>query len=318
MLWLKDTVTATDTSAPFKLDTSGAITDVKEDMIAATSSKQYPLLPDSKCMLPGQHQSVFCNEMKFRELMYDCNTFFSTELIRCYVDESGGIERTGVLCRITEFETLKDGQALYNIVGMRKILIEEMTVKPGKSYLLSSKSSTDIPIEELTDEDILQNELLAIDTFKFLKKILRLSKLKFTALNETEKADLIYLTTGVINHRPAQDDYSSLTPLQRTERHYHFSNAIVTQFILPEVDPYSLLTASIRSRLSLLCDRIILGTWEYVIELKEMSRSNQYEGLGKQVEEVEANVEDGTYTDLVQKSYREWTFYGDAWNDIME
>lgn len=318
VLWLKDTITATGTSAPFKLDTSGAITDVKEDLIAATSSGQYPLLPDSKWMFPGQVQEVFCNEMKFRELMYDCNTFFSTELIRCYVDETGGIERTGVLCRIIEFNILEDGQALYTIEGMRKILIEEMTVKPGKSYLTSSKSSTDIPVEEFTDDAILLNEMLAIDTFKFMKKILRLSRLKFTALNDTERADGVHLTAGVLEHRPAQDDYSSLTPSQKTERHYHFSNAIVSLFILPDVDPYYLLTASTDRRLALLCDRIIEGTWEFLIELREMSRANSNEELAKQVEEVEANVDDGTLIDLVPIPRKVWTFYGDACKDLFQ
>jgi hypothetical protein len=320
-LWLKDTVTATGTSAPFKLDTSEASIDIAEDFTGVKSSGQYPLLPDSKCLVPGQFQLVFANEMKFRELMYDCKTSFSSELIRCYVDESGGIEKIGVLCRITDLKNLEDGQAIYTIEGMHKILIEDMSVKPGKSYLTSSKSSKVTTVDDLTAEEIERNEILAIETFKYLKKFLRLSKIRFTALNEIEDLHKVCLTPEAIEHRPAQDDYLSSTPSQKTDRHYKFSNAVVSLFVLPSIDPYSLLTASIFDRLAELNDRLIAGTLNFKSEFADISRAKSSWDLVEQVLELEANQDDNTYLDLAPRPFTAATAEGDGWDsmpDVMQ
>jgi hypothetical protein len=318
VLWLKDTVTATGTSAPFKLDTSEASIDIAEDFTREKSSGQYPLLPDSRCLVPGQSQLVFANEMKFRELMYDCKTSFSSELIRCYVDESGGIEKIGVLCRITELKNLDDGQAIYTIEGMHKILIEDMSVKPGKSYLSSSKSSKVISEDDLTTEEIERNEIMAIDTFKYLKKFLRLSKMRFTALNDTEDLHKVCLTPEAIEYRPAQDDYLSSSPSQKSERHYKFSNAVVSLFILPSIDPYSLLTASIFDRLAEVNERLIAGTLNFKSEFAEISRANASWDLVEQVLELEANQDDGTYLDLAPRPFTAETAESDAWDSMSD
>jgi hypothetical protein len=318
VLWLKDTVTATGTSAPFKLDTSEASTNTDEDYSKVKSSGQYPLLPDSKCLVPGQSQLVFCNEMKFRELMYDCKTSFSSELIRCYVDESGGIEKIGVLCRITDLKNLEDGQALYTIEGMHKILIEDMSIKPGKSYLSSSKSSKVISEDDLTAEEIEKNEILAIETFKYLKKFLRLSKMRSTALKDIEDLHMICLTPEVIKYRPAQDDYSSSTPSQKIDRHYKFSNAVVSLFILPSIDPYALLTASIFDRLAELSERLTAGTLNFKSEFAEISRATSSWDLVEQVLQLEANQDDGSYLDLAPRPSAEMISEGDASEDVMQ
>jgi hypothetical protein len=49
------------------------------------------MLPEARPSYPGHRQLVFSNEMKFRELMSDCQSIYSNELIRCYVDQSGGM-----------------------------------------------------------------------------------------------------------------------------------------------------------------------------------------------------------------------------------
>mmetsp|Transcript_22409 Transcript_22409/g.21643 ORF Transcript_22409/g.21643 Transcript_22409/m.21643 type:complete len:211 (+) Transcript_22409:141-773(+) len=120
---------------PFKLDNSEVI---QEDVGLTDGKEGFPLLPEARPSYPGHRQLVFSNEMKFRELMSDCQSVYSNELIRCYVDQSGGIERMGLLCQIVESKSLKNGQAMYIIESKRKIMIDNMNMKPGKSYLTSS------------------------------------------------------------------------------------------------------------------------------------------------------------------------------------
>lgn len=316
-LWLKETIGTTGTAIPFKLDTSAESAVTDESFTGAKSTGQYPLLPDSKCLVPGQSQLVFCNEMKFRELMYDCKTSYSSELIRCYVDESGGIEKIGVLCRITDLKNLEDGQAIYTIEGLHKILIEDMSIKPGKSYLSTSKTSKMVLEKDLTAEEIEKNENMAIETFKYLKKFLRLMRMKHTALNETEDLHKICLTPEIISYRPAQDDYLSNTPSQKSERHFKFSNAVVSLFLLPSIDSYTILTASIFDRLGEVSDRLLTGTLDFKSEFAEISRATSSWDLVEKVLALEANQDDNSYLDLAPPPLTE-TISEEFGDDVMQ
>ena len=84
VLKLKDIVQISAEGAPFKLETLDVSVDAADDTGSVTEEggKGYPLLPEAKPVFPGHRQLVFSNEMKFRELMSDCQSMYSNELIR--------------------------------------------------------------------------------------------------------------------------------------------------------------------------------------------------------------------------------------------
>ena len=212
--------------------------------------KEYPLLPEAMAALPGHRQIVFSNEMKFRELMSDSQKLYSNEFIRCNVDESGGIERIGLLCRIIEKKSLKNGQALYVIESSKSIQIGSMAIKPGKSYLTSTHAQ-EVSHEYVTEAGIDQNEEASRALFEKLKRFLRISKLmvKYEIINTDEDVDNICLTPELVALRPEQEDLTKISPADMTERHRKFSYAVGNYLSRQYPMTHDILDCSISRRL---------------------------------------------------------------------
>ena len=267
VLQLKDSVQAllrqtVPPTAPFKLDTIETSLNppqTSDVQAAKTDVKGYPLLPEASQIFPGKRQIVFCNEMKFRELMSDAQSVYSNELIRCCVDQSGCIERIGLKCRIIESRSLKNGQAMYVIESLNKIQIDGMTVKEGKSYLSSTKTQ-ELEDEMITEADINANEMLSINLFTNLQVNLRLCRMcvaliqiRATGKDLGERHD-IFLPPALIASRPGQADFPTNSPTVKIERHnnfsYHVSN-MLSRFIGPD-QSHLLLISDTNQRLAAL------------------------------------------------------------------
>ena len=219
---------------------------LKFDMI----EKEYPLLPEAMAAFPGHRQIVFSNEMKFRELMSDSQQLYSGEFIRCNVDQSGGIERIGLLCRIMEKKSLKNGQAIYVTESFKRIQIGSMTIKSGKSYLSSTRAQ-EVSDEYVTEACIDQNEEASRALFEKLKRFLRISKLmvKYKIIDTDEDVDNICLTQELIDLRPEQEDLTKISPADMTERHRNFSYAVGNYLSRAYPMTHDLLDCSISMRL---------------------------------------------------------------------
>lgn len=266
ILKLKDVVQVSGEVAPFKLEVVDVSIDSSDagGIVSEVGTRGYPMLPEAKPAFPGHRQLVFSNEMKFRELMMDCQKAYSNELIRCYVDETGTIDRVGLLCRIIESRSLKNGQAMYIIESEKKIRIDSMTVKAGKSYL-SSTSTHDVIEETITEKELEANEELAIKVFNELKKYLRLTKLRYHYESNERKlsqidTDLsfICLSPDLIASRPKQLDFATNTFTENVERHTKFSNTLgnllsssptLSQFLLtsPTADRLKFLASALKT-----------------------------------------------------------------------
>lgn len=225
----------TDQMIPFKMDTSEVYDASNDD---ENTEERFPLLPEPGAAFPGHVQLVFCNELKFRELMSDSQTMYSNKFIRCRVDESGCIDRIGLLCRIKDSRNLKNGQAMYFIESLNKICIDGMIVRPGRSYLSSTKTSP-VNDEYLNDEEIEANEQLSIKLFNTFKRFIRLSRMVSTDKNDDEDfSSGLYLTKEFIQNRPAQEDYRSSSASEKMERHnklsYAFGNAVTLSPLLAQ------------------------------------------------------------------------------------
>ena len=257
VLKLKRDLFITGQEAPLKVDTK--VTYLEDDVhVLGTYGIERPLLPVEKPAFPGHKQVVFANEMKFRELMIDTQSVYSNEFIRCYVDESGGVERVGLLCRVIESKSFNNGEAVYMIEMLSTIQIDGMTVKPGRSYLSSTKTQ---PLEEelVAEVTINENENLCLNIFTQHKIFFRLAKLlvSYEANKSGDKnldTSYLNLTPVTISNRPGQDDFETSSPRVKNERHRDFSYSIANRLLSAGYYPpdfhQAMLTSSTTIRLT--------------------------------------------------------------------
>lgn len=304
MLRLKEAFISGGPVAPFKMDSPGFISELKND---ENSSEQYPLLPEAKPQYPGHRQLVFSNEMKFRELMSDSQKMYSNKFIRCYVDQTGGIERVGLLCRIVEGKSMKNGQAAYIIESIEKINVEDMIIKEGKSYLSSTKVQ---PVKDdyLSADEVDVNERLSTSIFNEHIMFLRLTRMmtSYTMGRDVSKAELdnfhaasVCMTPRMIQNRPGQDDFSSKSLPENTERHNSYSYAMGNLLnLLPPNEIHALLICSTFLRLTALeslIKYIVVELKNQVIAMAEETKNLETIKTMLQLEKVK---NDSAFSDL--------------------
>ena len=274
VLKLKDAVEIETDRLPFNLNKleeslNVAVVDANSD------DNGYPLLPEARIAFPGHRQLVFSNEMKFRELMSDSRNLYSNELIRCQVDQSGGIERIGLFCRIIQSKYLRNGQAMYIIESLKRIQIGSMTVKAGKSYLSSTKTEV-VDVESLTITEINLNEKLSNIVFERFTNILRLAKLRIeygTKLAGIEfNVDLICLSPELVAHRPGQKDFLTNSQAENMARHDNFSFAAGNYLSASHMMVHSMLASNTYSRLCALSEILDAATITLNNQISEMTR----------------------------------------------
>lgn len=303
--------------APFKMPSAEPLDYYKEDIVDVGTSGKYPLLPEAKPAYPGNRQLVFSNEMKFRELMSDCMSIYSNELVRCYVDETGSIERAGLLCRIVDSRLLKSGQAMYIIEGMELIQVDGIVVKPGKSYL--SSTSTRSMEEEFTDEEIAANEELSNTLYLETKKYVRF--LRFFLSQEFTKAGKgleslrdLCLTPYMISNRPGQLDYASISQDEKRDRHKKFSYACGNLIKGSHEDTQNLLVSSTSVRLAALIGKMKPFATECERLVTEFSANNPSEDIDAGIARIKSLQEDDDISDIAPSP--EWTDAGFSQYDL--
>ena len=307
VLRLKERFISGGPVAPFKMESPKVTIDFSNE---ENSSEQYPLLPEAKPQYPGHRQLVFSNEMKFRELMSDSQKMYSDMFIRCYVDESGGIERVGLLCRIIERKFMKNGQGAYIIESKEKIIVDDMAIKEGKSYLSSTKVQ---PVKDdyLTVDEVDLNEKLSTSIFNEHKFFLRLTRI-MTAYamrtgNPASGFDLdafhaasVSLTPRMIKYRPGQDDFGSNTPTENTERHNNYSYTMGNILdLFPPKELHALLICSTFLRLTALDALIKKLVNELRDQVVSAAESTDNLEIVEVIQELEKRKNDIAFDDLI-------------------
>lgn len=184
-------------------------------------------------------------------------------------------------------------QAMYIIESEKKIMIENMHIKLGKSYLTSRKISS-VDEELLNNEEIEINEVSCQQLFRELKKYLRLTRLKLlfernqNKVSENENNDddtdddedvnqYVCLSPNVMRNKPGQKNYISNTNIIKMERHNNFSYAVGNLVSISPNIAHQLLIGTTVDRLTALYTMVKSATTEMKIQLSLLSQKTLYE-----------------------------------------
>jgi hypothetical protein len=203
--------------------------------VEASDENSLPLIPDESPTFPGSRQFLFLNEMKWRELIFDCVQRFDGRMVRVFVDDSTGtstyhqyptyytvtinttknttglIHPEGVECRILERKSLKSGEIMCVIEATKRLVVESTYRKPTASYLTAVVSSS-LEYEEMDQEklarSVKQNQDTCINVYCALKAYLRLVALRFKNIyteDDEEYGNERYLciSPAIYKYRPS-------------------------------------------------------------------------------------------------------------------
>jgi translation initiation factor 2 alpha subunit (eIF-2alpha) len=216
---------------------------------------------------------------------------------------------------------------MYLIEAIKKIQIESMLMKPGKSYLCSALTQL-VEEDSLTVQEINANEELCVSLINEIKKYLRLARIKISySLNNIDNSetgqdfDYLCLPPNVILNRPGQDDDFTFNTLGRiAERQNSFSYAVGNLTPAAPSAAHAILIGSTRERLASLLKiyrSAVTGIKVQISQLVEETL-DQKSGMEliQQCLDLDLNENDGVYDDLLPSKYYTLTlgnieFYGD-------
>ena len=140
--------------------------------IAQDGASRIALLPEGQPAFLKSKNVLFINELRFRLLLNDVYESPGCHLVRAYVDSTGAIEPSALLCRVTECKRLSSGQAMYIITGEERVEIQDVCLDSNKQYLMAEVT----PLPDKLDENGRGSWVLAREVFVKLKYYLRLAR----------------------------------------------------------------------------------------------------------------------------------------------
>jgi len=198
-------------------------------------SASVAVLPEAQPAFLGSRNVLFANELRFRQLLNDVYHSETKELVRTYVDGTGGIAPVQLKCRIVECKRLATGQAIYIIEGLERVSLDQVWLEGSDGQYLVGNVS---PLPDIDDDDGQSTKILALEVYSMVKTYLRLARRVPTveSAEDPESSRYLCLSPAIVNSWNAQDFGT-------------FSHAVANLVSTTPAIMHQLFTASVSERL---------------------------------------------------------------------
>lgn len=236
--------------------------------------EKLPILPEATPAFLGSRHFLYINEMKFRELFSDLFRDVANKenrLIRCFVDNDGGIENQALICKVVESRLMKSGQAMYVIEAEEQVRIEKLIQKPTSSYLLGYLSKVKKGPGEIDG-----NESICMEIFTNLKIYLRLARVHSKMVAELMKIEppdskMLCLSPAVLKYKPYPADITE-TAEDTLDRQARFASSIANLVQSTPSRMQNIFEADVHSQLQSLREMIDIASSQIKNELGQVDK----------------------------------------------